>query len=287
MSIERVDQQTGIQQAGGDVDSKLIAQWLADRKPHTRRAYSADVARFRSFIGDKPLATVTAGDVLAFKAALVGADRTRNRALSAVKSLLSYGYGIGILPVNVGAVVKLAKPKDTLAERVLSQDEVKAIIAAASSERDRRALVMLAGTGVRVAELVSLRWRDVLAVNGGAVLTVYGKGDKTRRVKLSGWLWDELRSWRGDADADELLFPLSTRTVHRIVATAAERAGLKSKVSPHWFRHAYATLAIAGGAPLHAVQQALGHSSLAVTGIYLELVGGEGAADYLPDLLTA
>ena len=274
---------TALGQSNLVTDALLVDSWLKEKTPATRRAYGLDWQRFKAFIGNKPLAALTIPDLQAFKDSLTGADRTRNRTLCAVKSLLSWGKATGVLAFNAGAAVKLFKPDDTRGERVLSDAQVQAMIAAASTERNRRVILFLAATGLRVAELVSIRWRNLQPTDSTAILTVKGKGSKTRRLKLPAWLWDELRSWRGEAAPDDRIFPVADRTAHWIVATTAKRAGIKSAVSPHWFRHYCATKMIRKGSPLHFVQQYLGHADLSTTAIYLELVDGESAADYMPD----
>ncbi|HYQ91573.1 MAG TPA: tyrosine-type recombinase/integrase, partial [Candidatus Competibacteraceae bacterium] len=74
---------------------------------------------------------------------------------------------------------------------------------------------------------------------------------------------------------------LDRSQVHRIVRAAARRAGLTMPVSPHWLRHAHASHALERGAPIHLVQQTLGHASVATTGVYLHARPGDSSALYL------
>ncbi len=111
-----------------ETDEQLLRLWLHGRPATTTRAYSADVDRFRAFVG-KSLQSVTVGDVQAFSDSLDSlSDASRARKLSAVKSLLSFGHHIGYLPFDVGRPVRLPRLKDTIAERILPEDTVLAMI---------------------------------------------------------------------------------------------------------------------------------------------------------------
>ena len=103
-----------------EFDNDLVALWLGTKvSAHTRRAYRAEIERFRAATG-KPLALVTMADLQAY-AALLGQGTlkpaSQNRALTAIKSLLSFGHETGGLPFNVGAAVKLRPNRDGLAVR--------------------------------------------------------------------------------------------------------------------------------------------------------------------------
>src|SRR6185437_10525017 len=209
-------------------------------------------ARFLSF-ARKPLAAVTLSDLQAWTASL-GQGRlrpaTQNRALTAVKSLLSFAHQTGYLPVNVGVALKLRPNRDALAQRILPEAGVALLIEAAAIGRDRVLLKLLYASGVRVSELCGLKWADAVPRQQGGQITVFGKGGKTRTVLLKQALWDQLFSLKG-AQADGPIFasrrgggPLDPSQVRRIVYAAAEKAGFDSKVSPHWLRHSHASHAL-------------------------------------------
>ncbi len=272
-----------------DSDDGLVRLWLHGRPETTRRAYTADADRFRAFVVGKPLRLVTVGDVQNFSDSLAHlADASRARSLSAIKSLLSYGHRVGYFAFNVGAPVRLPRTKDTLAERILPEELVIKMLTLEPGARNRTMLRTLYSTGVRVSELVALRWRDVVERDDAAQITVYGKGSKTRVVLLSAGTWDALAAIKGDAGPDDALFrssrgggPLDARQVGRIIRAAARRAGIDKAVSPHWLRHAHASHALDRGAGIHLVAATLGHSSVAVTGRYLHARPGESSSKYL------
>jgi integrase/recombinase XerD len=269
-------------------DQQLIRLWLHGRPATTRRAYECDVGRFRAFVA-KPLRMVMVGDVQEFSDSLARlADASRARSLSAVKSLLTFGCRIGYLPFNVGAPVRLPRLKNTIAERILPEEQVLKMLTLEAKPRNAALLRLLYGAGLRVSELVALRWRDVVERDDAAQITIYGKGSKTRFVLLTPATWGALKAIRGDSGPDDALIrssrgdgALGARQVRRIVAAAARRAGVEGNVSPHWLRHAHASHALDRGAAIHLVQATLGHSSVATTGKYLHARPSESSSKYL------
>ena len=270
-----------------DQDGELVRLWLHGRPPTTRRAYTGDVGRFLAAVA-KPLVAVTLGDVQAYADSLADlAPATQARQLSAVKSLLAFGHRIGVLPVNVGAALRLPKLRSRLAERILPEATVQRLLALEVDPRNRVLLRLAYAGGLRVSELVGLAWRDLQPREDAGQVTVFGKGGKTRTVLLSAATWTELTALRHDAGADDPVFRsrrgghLDPRQVRRIVLGAAQRAGLEAKVSPHWLRHAHASHALDRGAPVHLVAATLGHASIATTGKYAHARPSDSSSRYL------
>ncbi|HEV8633151.1 MAG TPA: tyrosine-type recombinase/integrase [Chloroflexota bacterium] len=268
-------------------DDQLIALWLHGRPTTTQRAYAGDVDRFLAAVA-KPLAAVTLGDVQAFADSLADlAPATQARQLSAVKSLLAFGHRIGVLPVNVGAALRLPKLRSRLAERILPEATVQRVLALETDPRNRVMLRLAYAGGFRVSELVDLTWRDLQPRDDAGQVTVFGKGGKTRTVLLSPATWAELAALRQDAGAEDPVFRsrrgghLDPRQVRWIVLGAAQRAGLEAKVSPHWLRHAHASHALDRGAPVHLVAATLGHASIATTGEYAHARPTDSSSRYL------
>jgi integrase/recombinase XerD len=137
--------------------------------------------------------------------------------------------------------------------------------------------------GLRVSEAIGIRFCDL----GNRWITVVGKGARKRTVLVPTELVDELRyqRWRTDLD-DSFVFkgqsgrPISSRFARRLVRRASEEA-IGKPASPHWFRHSHATHAVEGGAPLHVVQNSLGHRSLNTTAGYLHARPSQGSSQYL------
>lgn len=277
----------------GAQDTALVELWLSTKTSrHTRRAYASEAARFLAAMA-KPLAWVTLTDLQAYTEQLGQGSlgpASQNRALTSVKSLLSFAQETGYLAFNVGAAVKLRPKRDDLAARILEESEVVRLIEAASEGRNRVLLKLLYVSGVRVAEVCGLKWCDAIPRTEGGQITVFGKGGKTRNILLKPKAWQQLISIRGDAGAVDPIFrsrkgggPLDPSQVRRIVYAAARKAGLEQKVSPHWMRHAHASHALDRRAPIHLVQATLGHASVSTTGRYLHARPTESSSFYLPD----
>jgi integrase/recombinase XerD len=228
------------------------------------RAYRADV-------GGKPLRAVTLADLQRFADSLGGAES-------------SFAAKLGAVPFNVGAALRKPKTRDTLADRILDEQQVSRVLAL-SDGRDH-ALVRLAyAGGFRVSELVSLRWSDCAdAADGCMFATVFGKGGKTRVVRISAATSKVLRALRADAALSGHIFTgrnggLSPLQAWRIVRAAAKCAGIEKPVSPHFLRHAHA---LERGAKVTTVRDTLGHSSIAITDRYAHAQPGESSEAVLP-----
>ena len=256
-----------------DTDNGLIALWLHGKSPHSQRAYLADVERFLAHVA-KSLQAVTLADLQSFVDTLDGSDNTRKRVVSSVKSLYTFGQKLGYLQFNVAAALKAPKPKNTLAERILSESEVLTMIALTSKERDKVLLRLLYASAGRVSEICTLTWRDCQPSGDSGQVTLYGKGGETRAVKLSKETWKVLQGLRQGAGMDAPVFAsqmggaMVASRVWQIVREAAQRAGIDGNVSPHWFRHSHASHALERGASVALVRDTLGHSSLQVTSRY-------------------
>lgn len=273
-----------------ETDDQLLMLWLHGRSVHTQRAYRTDAGRMAKYLG-KPLRQITLGDLQAFAGHLEQQPlkpRTRHRILSAIKSLFTFGHRLGYLPFDTAKPLHLPTLRDELSERILEEGQVQRMIALERNPRNHAILMLLYGSGVRVSELCGLRWRDCQARDEGGQITVLGKGGKTRSIRLPQSVWQLLTSDYGHRQPDEPLFrsrksgALGTAQVTRIVRRAAERAGVPKQVSAHWLRHAHASHALDRQAPIHLVQQTLGHASVATTGRYLHARPNESSSAYLP-----
>lgn len=277
--------------APSSTDQEVIAMWLHGKSPHTQRAYRLDITQFLAYVGGCPLARVTLADVQTFSDHL-GEQRPgrQRRAVAAVKSLFTFANLIGYLRLNPAAPVKLLRAA-RLKQRSLTEAEVSKMIVLARTPRNRLIIRLLYLTGCRVSELVSMAWGDLEPRESTGQVTILGKGQKIRTVLLPQPLWEELLDWRPvDAkEGDPLVVSrkggrLDVSQVRRIVRKAAERAEIGKPISPHWLRHAHATHALERGCPLHLLQASLGHSSLAVTGLYLHARPSDSSSNYLIQL---
>jgi integrase/recombinase XerD len=269
-------------------DDQLIDLWLHGRAAKTQRAYATDIASFLAFV-QKPLHRVTLNDLQAYQDSLANlATASQARRLSSVKSLLTFAQKTGYLTLNVGAAIFLPKVKQTLAERILCEDDVLNMLALEQKPRNKAILRLLYWGGLRISEVCGLKCRDLQARDEAGQITVFGKGGKTRVVLLKASMWKDLTVFRGK-DADGAVFRsrkggghLDPVQVHRIVKIAAARAGLSEAVSAHLLRHAHVSHALDRGAPAHLVQATVGHASLQTTSKYAHARPTDSSSKYLP-----
>lgn len=181
----------------GDEDTNLIGMWIATKQSeHTRRAYKRIVDSFLAS-AHMPLRAVKLSHLLSYLDTIEGDDATRALTTNALKSLFTFGTDLGYFPVNVGKALKAPKQRSELAQRILSETEVIRLIDRTENKRDHALLRLLYHSGLRVSEIVALRWHHVRETNEGAVLDVWGKGEKQRYVLISRDMYAELRSLDG------------------------------------------------------------------------------------------
>ncbi len=272
---------------------ELVEEWLALHHGYTRQSYENTINQFGSAV-KLPLPKIKSQHVRNWLDSLDCADTTKQKHLAILKAFFNYVLTLDAAPIKSSPLprqFKVAVPKETLVERILTIEEVKALIENELNLRNHLILKTLYQTGVRVSELCGLRWKDITPrpeINT-VQLTVYGKRGKTRHITLKPELATELEKFRADVIANSPIFtsekgnPLAPAHIHRIVKRAAAKAQLPSadKVSPHWLRHAHATHALERGAPLRLVQATLGHASLDTTSKYLHIRPSESSGDYL------
>ena len=167
---------------------------------------------------------------------------------------------------------------------VLTTAEIDRIIAAVDTStvkglRDCAMLEVLYSCGLRVSELISLRLCDLFF--GEGYIRVIGKGDKQRLVPISTVARDKIQRYlekrRSARSGEEVVFlnnrggQLTRVMVFTILKQAAQRAGIDKHISPHTFRHSFATHLLEGGASIRQVQEMLGHESILTTEIYTHL----------------
>lgn len=270
-------------------NTELIDLWLHGKSPNTVDGYRRYAQRFFRHVGDKPLADVTLMDFQLWEMSLVSSNNSKRVAVGAIKSLFSFAKELGVISSNLGILVKPPTAKNRLAERILTQEEVQRLFGTAGNKRDRTIIRLLYFAGLRVSELCALKWRDLKARGDGGQITVFGKGDKTRTVLVGAGIWRDINELRGNSRKDDPVFVsasgchLCRSMVFHIVRNAAKRADIEANVSPHWLRHSHASHSLDRGAPIHLLQKTLGHSSVAITEMYLHARPTDSSGLYLPD----
>lgn len=262
--------------------------------PHTIASYGRDLRQLRDYLTEAGVRWNRAGNVVlrGFLASLYEKRQKKStigRKLAAVRSFYEFCLDkkwIGENPARI-----LATPKqDKRVPSFLSEGEAEALLELPAGRkpvdlRDKAILEFLYATGVRVSELTGLNLADIHL--GERVARVRGKGKKERLVpfgkaaaaRLEEWLKArsgllvEARGGRSAADAEAVFLNyraerLTARSVQRMVRKAVTKAAVSRKISPHSLRHSFASHLLGRGADLRAIQELLGHASLATTQKY-------------------
>lgn len=263
-------------------DHQLIGLWLATKRNGlTVDQYSRIVRGFLEFTG-KRLRSTKLDDMVGYTES-IGHLRpsTQAQRIACIKSLFGFAHKVGYTRVNVAATIRAPRAKDTLNERILTEEQVLRVILAATNQRDAALVRMLYRSGGRISEIVTATWADLIEKPKFGQVTLLGKGGKTRTVQLPLDLIALLHQIKGDAAPEDRIFPISRQRAWTIVKRLAKQAGITEKLSPHWFRHAHATHALDHDAPLSLVSATLGHSGLEITGRYIHNRPDESSGDYL------
>ena len=257
---------------------------------NTVASYCSDVVKFLEFF-DKPHRKVpaerlTAEDIREYLASCNGRSRrSQARLLSALRSFYNWMVLEGILKDNPCDRVDMPKLGRYLPE-VLSEEEVTRIIESVDvrtwqGRRDKAILEVLYGCGIRVSEAVDLKISGLYFTDG--FIRVIGKGNKERLVPLNEMAADALKMYLdvrpepAVSDVDDILFlnrfgkPLSRQSMFKMVKIQALLADVRKEISPHTFRHSFATHLVENGADLRVVQEMLGHESVTTTEIYTHI----------------
>ena len=259
--------------------------------PNTVSGYASDVRKYFGGLRGDGIAPANAGpdDIARFLEALVQAGvtkRSQARAISSVKALYRFLDAEGRLSEN--PCDKISVPKiNPYMPTVLSVEEVLSILDAVDlsqpqGHRNRAILEVLYSCGLRVSELVNLKISDLFLDE--QFIRVFGKGSKQRLVPIGEPAIRAITLYREIRDAgpvqkaaEDILFlnrnggKLTREMVFHIVRDATAAAGVRKNVSPHTFRHSFATHLVENGADLRVVQQMLGHESILTTEIYTHI----------------
>ncbi len=261
---------------------------------NTRESYSNDLKRYLLFMQEGALEMngITAHHIERFiselyETGLEASSMARN--ISAIRSFHKFLVIERTLDTNPAETIHLPKQARYL-PAVLTVEETMRILeaplgTAAQSKyasRDKALLELLYATGVRVSELVNIQQQSLYLEAG--FVRIFGKGSKERLIPVgdSAVKWinqyrQGLRLSLVKGDSDDYIFlnsrgkKLSRMAIYSMVQHYAQLAGIEKNISPHTFRHTFATHLLEGGADLRAVQEMLGHCSIVTTQIYTHI----------------
>jgi integrase/recombinase XerD len=213
--------------------------------------------------------------------------RSQARLISGIRAFYKYLLMEDAVKQNPAELLELPKLPQKLPE-VLSVEEIDMLIneidlSKPEGQRNKAILETLYSCGLRVSEVVGLKISDISFDEG--YIKVIGKGNKQRLVPLGSTAEKFIRIYMNDIrrhiavkkEAEDILFvnrsggKLSRVMVFLVIQKLKEKTGLKKHISPHTFRHSFATHLVEGGADLRAVQEMLGHESITTTEIYTHI----------------
>ena len=246
----------------------------------TQRNYIRDVGRFATFLGRSP-DTATAEDVRRFQIEQrdLGVPMP---TMNSIVSALRFFFTVTIdRPDLSRKLIRVAHPRNLPV--VLSRDEVARLLNATTCLKHQAALSVAYGSGLRVAEVAALKVGNIDSER--MLLRVErGKGGRYRNAMLPADLLTLLREWwkvgrlQGVMHPQGWLFPgqdvmkpISTRHLHRVVVEAAQAAQITKRVGPHTLRHSFATHLLEDGVDIRVIQVLLGHSKLETTSLYTKV----------------
>ena len=273
---------------------KLYVRYLRlerNLSPNTIEAYRNDLAHLEAFMmrNDLKLENVTLEQLHTFAASLHEygiTPRSQARVLSSVRSFFRFLVLDGVVESDPTELLEWPSLPEDLPV-VLTLEEIDRIedsidLSKAEGARNRAIIEVLFSCGLRVSELVNMKLSDLYLED--RVLLVRGKGNKERLVPVSNKAIADLKRWFFDRNLmkikpgeDDYVF-LNRRGAHLtrtmiliMVKRQAEEAGIKKTISPHTFRHSFATALLQGGADLRSIQAMLGHEKIDTTLVYTHI----------------
>jgi len=260
---------------------------------HTISSYLLDVTKLMRWLDDTdqsiPPISISEETIQQFiyHIAKDVSPTTQSRVISGLRGFFNYLVFEGYRKTNPLELIESPKTARKLPD-TLSVDEIDQLIGAIDlstpqGERNRAILETLYGCGLRVSELTNLKLSDLFFDEG--FIKVTGKGDKQRFIPIGDATIKYIEIYRKqirnhqaiDSEAVDTLFlnrrgkGLSRAMIFTIVKNLAELAGIRKKISPHTFRHSFATHLLENGANLRAIQEMLGHESITTTEIYAHM----------------
>lgn len=282
--------------------NKISKQWLKDFlvylgvernfSNHTIMAYDGDITSFLIWLGDFPLEEVTYAKIREYVLFIQKFNYTRTtlaRKISAIRSFYKYLYRERVVEINPANALRIPKRGKSL-PRFLTESEIEQIlntidISTPAGFRNKTILELLYATGMRISELANLNFEHLNLENDE--IKVFGKGSKERIVLVSHRAKDILQTYIKTvrpliSKEKDLTNPMSQdavfvnntgyrlqpQSVRGALRETANKLQFPKSMSPHVFRHSFATKLLEKGADLRVVQELLGHASISNTQIY-------------------
>lgn len=252
--------------------------------PQTIRGYKNTLSNFKKVHGDKEINLITIEDIYYFRKYFedkgISSATIRNN-LGDIKMLLKHiskTVELSLVPDDIPLPKFIRNMPETL-----TIDEIKLIVDHTRNLRDRLAIYLLFCTGIRIAELCSLKVQDIQEDK----LLIHGKGKKQRYAYLDEVSLMLIKLYLPSLDGEWLFpssnlkgMPLQTFAMRIAIKRSAEKAGITKRIYPHMFRHSYATNLLKNGCDIRYIQEFLGHNYITSTQIYTHVTNQDLAGAY-------
>jgi len=246
---------------------------------NTLKSYSTDIEQFIKTMNINNSVDITKESIRNFLASIVttNSSKTRARKLASIKSFCKFLVSEGYLSTNPSAEIKSPKIEQRL-PKVIDKGTVSKMLNSISNIRDKAILETLYGLGVRASELVNIKITDIDFNN--KLVKIFGKGSKERIVPINDSALKNIAQYIAYKNeksvyvfpsATDKTKPITTKTVQNIVSKYARLNNINNNISPHTFRHSYATHLLENGADIRIIQKLLGHENINTTTIYTDV----------------
>lgn len=235
-----------------------------------------DVINYLKFLDDQKLSNKSIGTIL-----------------SSLRCFYSYLLDNGYINLNIFKLISNPKLEKKLPS-FLSYEEIRIVLDSIDTDnilsiRNKMIIELLYATGIRVSELRNIKINDIDFNNKS--IKVFGKGSKERIAFFGDYAYDAIKLYldNGELKSEYLILnnkgkQISVRGIELIIKNVIDKACIKTKVSPHTFRHTFATHMLNNGCPLKSVQELLGHASLSSTEIYTHITDDYIKSEYLKNM---
>ena len=278
---------------------KYFQSYLATNRNlsnNTISAYTTDILKLEDYLALKNITLLKANsnDIIEYFSTLDVSRKTYNRKICSIRSFYSY-----LIKERFDIAVNVDKLKhiknDKVYPRIISLDDIKKMVNVQQDniigQRNKIIISLLYISGLRVSELVNLKYSDVNLADG--YIRSIGKGNKEKTVYIGNLLeivldnyTKQIRPMILNGINSEYVFvdiegePLTRQTIYNIIKDSSCKAGIKLNVTPHTLRHCFATHMLENGADIRSVQEMLGHSDISTTQIYLNITKSKIRQDY-------
>lgn len=301
-----------------DTDENFIEIFLNQKATTTQKIYKSTITEYQAFLVTQQVLSLKQGDIVIanqYKNALQNHVQATGKPLSnativnrlnTISSLYTFGQKIGYFDVNPFNVIAKPKYDNKNKNKFITNDEVTYLLRAVKKlgtneilqKRNFLIVSMLLYTGLRISELCSIRWNDFFIDAKNRIgIRIKGKGGLYRSIKIRKELWFYIADYRStmnmncsfnNNDTSALFMnyygeALTHWYIRKLLSQAAKLCGIENNITPHWFRHTSASMALANGADIKKVMSQFGWTNLRTPERYLHDITGfdEAATDFI------